>query len=108
MYGVGSEDEDEDSDDEVLEQAGELSSSSSSDLRNPRAPISTSSYPTSQLLFAYDVDEAVLQAMERGGMHEWTNVEFKAICRKHGLIVRGAKGELMERVKVHFQQLYQL
>ena len=41
-------------------------------------------------------------------MHEWTNVEFKAICRKHGLSVRGAKGELMERVKVHFQRLYQL
>ena len=41
-------------------------------------------------------------------MHEWTNVEFKAICRKQSLSVRGAKGELMERVKVHFQQLYRL
>ena len=46
--------------------------------------------------------------MERGRMHEWTHIEFKAICRKHGLSVRGAKGVLMERFKVHFQRLYQL
>ena len=59
-------------------------------------------------MFLYDVDEAVLQALERGKMHEWTNVEFKAICRKHGLSVRGPKGELMEHAKVHFQRLYQL
>ena len=59
-----------------------------------------------QLVFAYDVEEAVLQAMERGKMHVWTNVETKAICMKHGLGVRGAKAELMERVKVHFQRLY--
>ena len=39
-------------------------------------------------------------AMERGKMHEWMNVEFKAVCRKHGLSVRGAKGELREHVKV--------
>ena len=41
-------------------------------------------------------------------MHEWTNVEFKVICRKHGLSVRGAKGEFVECVKMHFQRLYQL
>ena len=69
---------------------------------------STSSNPAPQLVFAYDVDEAVLQAMERGNMHEWTKVEFKAICRKHGLSVNKAKGELMECVSVHFQQLCQL
>ena len=45
--------------------------------------------------------------MERGRLHEWTKVEFKAISRKHGLSVSGGKGELMERVRVHFQRLYQ-
>ena len=59
-------------------------------------------------MFAYDVDEAVLKAMERGKLHEWTIVEFKAICSKHGLSVSGGEGELMERVRVHFQRLYQL
>ena len=52
------------------------------------------------------MDEAVLRAMERGRLHEWTNVEFRAICKKHGLSVRGAKGELMGRVTAHFQQVY--
>ena len=33
-------------------------------------------------------------------------VEFKAISRKHGLSVSRRKGELMERVRVHFQRLY--
>ena len=46
--------------------------------------------------------------MERGRLHEWTKVEFKAISRKHGLSVSGGKGELMECVRVHFQRLYQL
>ena len=46
--------------------------------------------------------------MERGRLHEWTKVEFKAISRKHGRSVSGGKGELMERVRVHFQRLYQL
>ena len=107
VYGVGLEGEDEDSEDEDLELAGEVASSSS-DLRNPSAVPSTSSNPAAQLVFAYDVDEAVLKAMERGGLHEWTKVEFKAISRKHGLSVSGGKGELMERVRVHFQRLYQL
>ena len=48
----------------------------------------------------------MLQAMERGKLHEWTKVEFKAICRKHGLSVSGGKGELMVRFRVHFQRLY--
>ena len=100
VYGVGLEDEDEDSEDEDLEQPGEVASSSSSYLRNPSAVPSTSSNPAAQLVFAYDVDEAVLKAMERGKLHEWTKVEFKAICRKHGLSVSGGKGELMERVRV--------
>ena len=78
--------------------AGEVASSSSSDLRNPSAIPSTSSNRAAQLVFAYDVDEAVLKAMERGRLHEWTKVEFKAISRKHGLSVSGGKGELMERV----------
>ena len=103
------EGEDEDSDDEEdLEQPGEVASSSSFDLRNPPAVPSTSSNPAAQLVFAYDVDEAVLKAMEGGKLHDWTKVEFKAICRKHGLSVNEGKGELMERVKVHFQRLYQL
>ena len=46
--------------------------------------------------------------MERGKMHEWTNVEFRAICKTHGLIVRGAKGDLMGPVTAHFQQRYQV
>ena len=36
VYGVGFEGEDEDSEDEDLEQAGEVASSSSSDLRKPQ------------------------------------------------------------------------
>mmetsp|Transcript_99400 Transcript_99400/g.167556 ORF Transcript_99400/g.167556 Transcript_99400/m.167556 type:complete len:375 (+) Transcript_99400:1-1125(+) len=107
VYGVELEGEDEDSEDEDMEQAGAVASSSSSDLPNPSAVPSTSSNPAAQLVFRYDVDEAVLNAMERGRLHEWTKVEFKAICRKHGLSVRGGKGELMERVRVHFQRLYQ-
>ena len=94
VYGVGSEGEDEDSEDEDLEQAGEVASSSSSDLRNPSAVPSTSSNPPAQLVFAYDVDEAVLKAMESGRLHEWTKVEFKAISRKHGLSVSGGRVSL--------------
>ena len=99
------EGEDEDSEDEDMEQAGAVASSSSSDLHNPSAVPSTSSNPAAQLVFRYDV--SLLNAMERGRLHEWTKVEFKAICRKHGLSVGGGKGELMERVRVHFQRLYQ-
>ena len=108
VYGVGLEGRDEDSDGEDLEQLGEVASSSSSNLRNPSAVPSTSFYPAAQLVFAYDVDEAVLKAMERGKLHDWTKVEFKAICRKQGLSVSRGEGELMERVKVHFQRLYWL
>ena len=107
VYGVWLEG-DEDSEDEDLELPGEVASSSSFDLRNPSAVPSTSSNPAAQLVFTYDVDEAVLKAMERGKLHDWTKVEFKAIYRKHGLSVSGGKGELMERVRVHFQRLYQL
>ena len=63
---------------------------------------------TAGVCVAYDVDEAVLKAMERVQLHEWTKVEFKAISRKHGLSVSGGKGELMERVGVHFHRLNQL
>ena len=38
-------------------------------------------------------------------LHEWTNVELCTICKKHGLNVRGAKGDLMARVTV---QVYQV
>ena len=61
VYGVGLEGEDEDSEDEDLEHAGEVASSSSSDLRNPSAVPSTSSNPAAQLVFAYDVDEAMMR-----------------------------------------------
>ena len=108
INGVGLEDEEEDTTNEDLDQPGEVANSSSRDLHNPPAVPSTSSNPASQLVFVDVVDEAVLQAMERGKMHEWTNVEFNAICWNQGLSVRGAKGELMERVKVHFQRLYRL
>ena len=33
-------------------------------------------------------------------------LSLRPFCRKHGLSVRGGKGELMERVRVHFQRLY--
>ena len=92
VYEVGLEGEDEDSEDEDLEGAGEVASTSSSDLCNPSSVPSTSSNPAAQLVFAYDVDEAVLQPMERGRLHEWTKVEFKAISRKHGLSVSGGHG----------------
>ena len=46
--------------------------------------------------------------MEQGKLHEWTNVEFRSICRKHGMSVRGAKGDLMGQVTAHFQQVYQM
>ena len=108
VYGVGLQGEDEDSEDEDLEQEGAVASSSSFDLRKPSVVRSTSSNPATQLTLRYDVDEAVLKAMERGRLHQWNKVEFKAISRKHGLRVSGGKGELMERVRVHFQRLYQL
>ena len=50
VYGVELEGEDEDSEDEDLEQAGAVASSSSSDLRNPSAVPSTSSNPAAQLV----------------------------------------------------------
>ena len=97
VYGVALEDEDEATDEEDLDRAGEVASSSSSDLPNLLALSSTSapSANPSAVGFKYDVDEAVLRAMERGKLHEWTNVEFRAICKKHGLSMRGAKGDLM-------------
>ena len=105
------EDEDEATDEEDLDRGGEVASSSSSDLPNLPALSSTSApsaNPSAQFVFKYDVDEAVLRAMERGKLHEWTNVEFCAICKNHGLSVRGAKGDLMGQVTAHFPQMYQV
>ena len=114
MYDVGLEDEDKSSEDEDLDRADEGASSSSSDLRTHMAPSpvteagsSNSSNRAPHLVFRYDVDEAVLRAMERGRLHEWIVVDFKAICRMHDLSLRGRKSELMERVKVHLKGLYQ-
>ena len=104
VYGVASEDEDEATSEEDLDRAGEVASSSTFDTPNLIALPSTSApsgIPPSQVVFKYDVDEAVLLwAMERGKLHERTNVEFHAICMKHGLSVRGAKGDL---IMAHFQ-----
>ena len=105
------EDEDDATDEEDLDRAGKVASSGSSDLPNRPALSSTSApsaNPATQLVFKYDVDEPVLRAMERGRLHEWTNVEFRTICKKHGLSVRGAKVYLMGRVTAHFQQVYQV
>ena len=105
------EDEDEVTDEEDLGRADEVASGSSSDLPNRPALSSTSApsaNPSAQLVFKYDVDEAVLRAMERGRLHEWTNVEYRAICKKRVLSVRGAKGDLMGRVTAHFEQVYQV
>ena len=57
------EDEDEDTDVEDSDQPDVVASSSSSHLPNPPAAVSTSCNPTSQLVFMYDVDEAVVKAM---------------------------------------------
>ena len=105
VYGVGLVDEDEDGEDE--DRAGEVASGSSSYVWTqmpPYPPVTQaeSSNFALQLVFRCDVDEEVLQAIERG----WTVVGFRAICRKHDLSVRGGKSEPMERVKVHFQGLY--
>ena len=70
VYGVWLQGEDEDSDDEDLEQSREVAISSSCELRNPSSVPSTSSNSAAQLVFAYDVDEAVLKAMERGKLHD--------------------------------------
>ena len=103
-------DEDEATDEEYLDRVGEVASSFSCDLLNRRALSCTSApsaNPAVQLVFKYDVDEAVLRA-ERGRLHEWTNVEFPAICKKHGLSVRRAKGGVMGRVTAHDQQVYKV
>ena len=50
VYRVGLEGQDEDSEDDYLEQACEIASSSSSDLRNPSAIPSTSSNPAARLV----------------------------------------------------------
>ena len=68
VYGVGLRHENEDADEEDSEQPGEVASSSSSNLPNPSTVVSTSSNSASQLVFMYDVDEAVVKAMERGSM----------------------------------------
>ena len=90
----------------IWSKPSEVGSSSSSDRRNSSHVPSTSTNPALQLVFAYDVHEAVLKALERGKWHEWTKVEFKAISRKHGLRFSGGKGEILECVRVHFQRLY--
>ena len=95
VCGVALEDEDEATDEEDLDRASKVANSSSSDLLNLPALSSTSApsaNPSAWLVFKYHVDEAVMRDMERGKLHEWTNVEFHAICKKHGLSVRGAKG----------------
>ena len=79
VYGVALEDEDEAIDHEDLDRVGEVASSCSSDLPNLPALSSTSApsaNPSAQLVFKYDVDEAVLRAMERGKLHEWTHALF--------------------------------
>ena len=84
VYGVALEDEDEATDEEDLDRAGEVASSSSSDLPNPPALSSTSApsaNPSAQLVFKYDVDEAVLRAMKWGKLHEWTNVSSTLFAR---------------------------
>ena len=41
-------------------------------------------------------------------MQDCSYIEFRSICRKHGLSAKGAQGDLIERVRVHFQRTYQL
>ena len=106
VYGVGLEDEDEDIDIEDSDQPAEVANSSSSHLPNILAVVSTSSNPASHLVFTYDVDEAVVKVAQRSSI-EWTHIEFKAICKRHDLSVKGKKGELMQHVRSHFQQVYQ-
>ena len=56
--------------------------------------------------FLYNVDDAILKALQWNTLHEWTVREFEAICRKDELPVHGNKAELFNRVKTHFHQLY--
>ena len=68
VYGVGMEDEDEVSSGEDLDVAPDVSSSPFDLVTdpNPQAASSTSSKLMSQLVLQYDVNEAVLRAMESG------------------------------------------
>ena len=56
--------------------------------------------------FYCPVDVPVLRAMNQGRMHEWTDVELRAVCRKHALKVHGKKADLTQRVCTHSPQLY--
>ena len=103
VYGVDLEDEDENSEDEDLDWAGEGAGSSSSYLRTHMAPSPPVTQAESSNSSRYDVDEAVLRTMKRGSLHEWTVVEFRAICRNHDLYVRGGKSELMEPSRFTFK-----
>ena len=54
-------------------------------------------------------DRGLIQVGTVGGrMHECSYVEFRSICRKYRLSVKGARGDLIERVRVQFQRVYQL
>ena len=113
VYGVALEDEDKATNEEDLDRAGEAASinSSSSYLPNSLAVSSTSTPSANhaaQLVFKYDANEAVLRATEKGRFHEWTSIEFRAICKKHCLCVTRANCDLMGPVAAHFQQVYQV
>ena len=47
---------------------------------SPMTQADYSSNCAPQLVYRYDVDEAVLREMERGRLHEWAVVKFTAIC----------------------------
>ena len=80
--GQNKKDEDEVSSDEDLYVIADVISSSCDLMTQPnsQAASSTSCRLVSQSVFKYDVDEAMLRAVESGRLHEWTVVEVKAIC----------------------------
>ena len=55
--------------------------------------------------FRCNIDAAILKALQRNTLHEWTVREFKAICGKDELLEHGNKAELFNRVKTHVHQL---
>ena len=65
--------------------------------------LSTSSSLASQLVFMHDVDEVVVRAIERGSVHGWSHILFKAICKRYGLSVKGARGELVRCVESPYE-----
>ena len=56
--------------------------------------------------FLYAVGRTVVESMATGGLHEWTRVESKAICRKHAVHLIGGRANLLDRVASHYASMH--